>query len=105
MSEPMVVAEGVHKSYRMGDQRIHVLRGLDLRLEAGEALAVVGASGVGKSTLLHLLGMLDTPDSGAIRFEGRDLFRLSNRERARRRNELIGFVFQFYHLIPELSAL
>jgi lipoprotein-releasing system ATP-binding protein len=105
MSEPLLVAEGLRKNYVVGSTEIQVLRGLDLTLSEGESVAVVGASGVGKSTLLHLLGLLDTPDEGTVHHRGEDLFRLSPRQRAERRNLAFGFIFQFYHLIPELSAL
>jgi lipoprotein-releasing system ATP-binding protein len=103
MSE-VLRAEGIEKRYRMGDARIVVLDGLDLVLEDGEIAAVVGASGVGKSTLLHVLGLLDRPDAGSLRFRDRDVTALSGRERAALRNRAFGFVFQFYHLVPELTA-
>jgi lipoprotein-releasing system ATP-binding protein len=98
-------AEGVSKTYRMGDSIVEVLRDLDLSVAEGEIVAVVGASGVGKSTLLHILGVLDRPDSGRLWFRGRDVTGLNGSERARLRNRAFGFVFQFYHLIPELTAL
>jgi lipoprotein-releasing system ATP-binding protein len=105
MSDPLLHAENLSKTYVMGDQEIRVLRGLDLAIAPGEIVAVVGASGVGKSTLLHVLGLLDTPDEGTVYHRGEDLFRLPPTKRAERRNRVMGFVFQFYHLIPELSAL
>ncbi len=83
---------------------VTILRNVNLRVEAGESLAVVGASGSGKSTLLHLLGTLDTPTSGSLLFEGRDLTTLSPAEKARFRNRKLGFVFQFHHLLPEFST-
>ena len=89
----------------MGDAIVDVLRGVDLAVPAGEFLAIEGRSGSGKSTLLHLLGALDEPTSGHVSFDGRDLFSLSATERARVRNVSFGFVFQFYHLLPELSVL
>jgi lipoprotein-releasing system ATP-binding protein len=89
----------------MGSEEIHVLRGVELTLSRGEVVAVVGASGVGKSTLLNVLGLLDTPDRGTVTCDGEDLFSLAPAERADRRNRVFGFIFQFYHLIPELSAL
>ena len=84
---------------------IQVLKSVDLQLAKGEFLVIVGPSGSGKTTLLHLLGGLDRPSAGEIRFEGESLYRLSDRERARLRNRSFGFVFQFYHLVPELTAL
>lgn len=102
---PMLDARGLHKSYLMGKRPLEVLRGIDLRVERGEFLAVRGASGAGKSTLLHLLGGLDLPNSGTIIFDGSDLRTLPAAALARLRNRRIGFVFQAYHLLPELSAL
>ena len=96
---------GLKKAYRMGASPLEVLRGIDLLVKAGEMLAVVGPSGAGKSTLLHLLGGLDRPSSGQVRFQGKDLYTLTDRERALIRNRDFGFVFQFYHLVPELTAL
>ena len=98
-------ASNLHKSFRMGEESIHVLRGLDLAVKQGELLAIEGRSGEGKSTLLHLLGLLDEPDSGNISFEGRNLTSFSPAARAKVRNEVFGFVFQFYHLLPELNVL
>ena len=98
-------ASNLHKSFRMGEETINVLRGLDLAVRQGELLAIEGRSGEGKSTLLHLLGLLDEPDSGVISFEGKDLTSFSPAARAKVRNEVFGFVFQFYHLLPELSVL
>ncbi len=98
-------AEGIHKSYRMGATRVMVLKGVDLAVKKGEFVAIIGASGSGKSTLLHILGALDKPDKGAVKFEGRDLSRHSSGELNRFRNKMVGFVFQFYHLLDELSVL
>jgi len=89
----------------MGGSRLEVLRGVDLEVREGEILAILGKSGCGKSTLLHVLGWLDRPDQGTIHFDGRDQSRLSQSERAHLRNRVTGFVFQFYHLLPELTAL
>src|SRR5512146_2666256 len=107
MSESPVIlkAQNVHKSYRMGATRVVVLKGVDLVVREGEFVAIVGASGSGKSTLLHLLGGLDRPDKGTIQFQGRDVNRMGARELNRYRNERVGFVFQFYHLLDELSVL
>jgi len=104
-SPVLLQAEGVYKSYRMGATRVHVLKGIDVAVRQGEFMAVVGASGSGKSTLLHLLGGLDRPDKGTIRFDGRDLNRVGARELNRFRNHAVGFVFQFYHLLDELTVL
>lgn len=100
-----VVARGLNKSYRVGSSRIHVLRDLELDVARGEMVAVVGASGVGKSTLLHLLGGLDRPDSGAIEVAGTDLRALGDDALVEFRNRHVGFVFQFHHLLPEFDAL
>jgi len=105
MSEPLLAAERLAKAYRSGPRPIEVLRGLDLAIEAGEAVAVVGVSGVGKSTLLHVLGGLDRPDAGRLRFRGEDVFARDVAELARHRNRHVGFIFQFHHLLPEFSAL
>jgi len=98
-------AEGVYKSYRMGATEVKVLKGVDLAVKSGEFVAVVGASGSGKSTLLHILGALDNPDKGVVAFGGRDLRQFSGRQLNRFRNKMVGFVFQFYHLLDELSVL
>ena len=100
-----LVACGLEKAYRKGSVHIPVLKGVDLGVRHGELLSIVGASGSGKSTLLHLLGTLDAPDAGQIFLGGRRIDSLPLRERDRLRNEAIGYVFQFYHLLPELTAL
>ncbi len=97
-------AEGVSRSFAMGDERIEVLRGVDLSIAPGERLAIVGESGVGKSTLLHVLGTLDRPTSGRIAFRGEDLFSKSPEELASFRSRCLGFIFQFHHLLPEFDA-
>lgn len=102
---PLLHARGVVKRYRLGPQTLEVLRGVDLVVPRGAFVALRGASGAGKSTLLHLLGGLDTPDEGEIWFQGRNLAGLSQAELSRIRNRHIGFVFQAYHLLPELDAL
>jgi lipoprotein-releasing system ATP-binding protein len=104
MSEPLIRATGLCKNYGDG-RRIDVLVDLDLEVGAGEAVAIIGQSGVGKSTLLHVLGTLDRPSAGQVLFDGIDLFGLSEREQATFRNREIGFIFQFHHLLPDFSAL
>ncbi|HEY5626532.1 MAG TPA: ABC transporter ATP-binding protein [Nitrospira sp.] len=101
----MITVTGLHKSFVIGEQTLHVLKGIDLTIAHGELIAVVGASGAGKSTLLHILGLLDRPTKGAVHFEGQDLFQLSESAQAEFRNRRIGFVFQFHHLLPEFTAL
>ncbi len=103
MSDALVIARGVRKGYGSGERRVEVLRNLDLVVARGEMLAVAGPSGVGKSTLLHLLGLLDRPDGGELRLFGSDVAALSVEERARWRNRRIGFVFQFHALLPEFT--
>jgi ABC-type lipoprotein export system ATPase subunit len=104
--QPLLVdARQVRKTYRMGRRLIEVLRGVDLTIEAGEFLAVRGASGAGKSTLLHLVGGLDTPTAGEIWIGGERLDRMTGTVLSRFRNRRVGFVFQAYHLLPELNAL
>ena len=100
-----ITVSALNKRYRVGTQDIHVLRDLELSVDAGEMVAVMGASGVGKSTLLHLLGGLDRPDSGTVLVEGQDLGTISDDALVAFRNARVGFVFQFHHLLPEFSAL
>jgi lipoprotein-releasing system ATP-binding protein len=100
-----VTVAGLSKSYRAGEQPVDVLRDLDLSLEAGEMVAVVGASGVGKSTLLHVVGGLDRADAGRIDVAGVEVSTLPDDELVAFRNRHVGFVFQFHHLLPEFSAL
>jgi len=99
-----VEVTGLHKSYVVGAKSIHVLRDLDLNCAKGEMLAIVGASGVGKSTLLHLLGGLDQSDSGAVRVADADLTTMPAQDLVNFRNRHVGFVFQFHHLMPEFDA-
>jgi lipoprotein-releasing system ATP-binding protein len=98
-------AAGLEKSYHKGKVQVPVLRGVDLEVEHGELLAIVGASGSGKSTLLHVLGLLDEPDAGAVWLEGERIDDRPDRRRDDLRNRTFGFIFQFYHLLPELTAL
>ncbi|MBI5484921.1 MAG: ABC transporter ATP-binding protein [Deltaproteobacteria bacterium] len=101
----LLEVRGLCKTYTSGPNRVEVLSGIDLALEAGTTTALVGASGAGKSTLMHLLGALDRPTSGTVLFRGEDVFRKNDRELAVFRNRSIGFVFQFHHLLPEFTAL
>jgi len=94
-------AQGLCKSYRMGESKVKVLKGVDLAVKKGEFIAIVGASGSGKSTLLHILGALDDPDKGYVGFEGRDLSGFNSSQLNKFRNKMVGFVFQFYHLLDE----
>ena len=102
---PILEGRGLTKAYKVGGQKLEVLRGVDIEVGRGEILSILGKSGCGKSTLLHVLGWLDQPDQGQILYEGRDRSTIRAAERAHLRNEVMGFVFQFYHLLPELSAL
>jgi lipoprotein-releasing system ATP-binding protein len=102
---PFLTATNINKSYQVGNQRLHVLRDLDLTVERGEMVAVVGASGVGKSTLLHLLGGLDRADSGDISVGDSDVVAMADDALTAFRNRHVGFVFQFHHLLPEFTAL
>jgi ABC-type lipoprotein export system ATPase subunit len=105
MNEPFLSVRRVAKNYKMINRSLEVLRGVDLQVERGEFLALRGASGAGKSTLLHLIGGLDSPNSGEILFGGRDIAKFSESELTHFRNRRVGFIFQAYHLLPELSAL
>jgi lipoprotein-releasing system ATP-binding protein len=105
MSSTLLEIRGLCKTYEIGENRVEVLSGINLELEAATTTALVGASGAGKSTLLHLLGALDRPSAGTVCFRGDDIFRKNDRELASFRNRSIGFVFQFHHLLPEFTAL
>ena len=100
----MIEARNLHKVYQDGAVPLHVLKGVSLAIEPGEFVAITGPSGAGKSTLLHLLAGLDLPTEGEVLWEGRALSQMADRQRAALRNHAIGFVFQFYHLLPELTA-
>jgi lipoprotein-releasing system ATP-binding protein len=103
--ELLLKAAGLYKSYRSATKQIDVLKGLDLEIPAGRMIAIMGASGVGKSTLLHVLGALDRPESGEIHFEGKNLLQYSEEQLADFRNQKVGFVFQMHHLLPEFNAV
>jgi len=105
MSDALVEVQGLTKRFTTADGELEVLRDVNFRLEEGARVAIVGQSGVGKSTFLHVLGALDHPTAGSVRFRGEDVFAKSPDELARFRNVSLGFVFQFHHLLPEFSAL
>ena len=104
-SQPTLSSVALEKSYRKGDHRVSVLRGVEVALSRGEFLSVIGQSGSGKSTLLHLLGLLDAPDVGEIHLDGERIDDLPVTTRDELRNRVFGFIFQFYHLLPELTLL
>jgi lipoprotein-releasing system ATP-binding protein len=104
MPDVLLRAENLVKDYRIGRLPLRVLHGVSMQVHRGELLGIVGPSGAGKSTLLHLLGLLDTPTEGRVLHEGTDLASLSSAEQAHWRNRLFGFVFQFYHLLPDFTA-
>lgn len=103
--QPLLSVRDLHKHYRMGGKSLHVLRGAELDVSRGQWVTILGASGSGKSTLLHLLGGLDRVDDGTVTFDGRDIYKLRGSALDRYRNRHVGFVFQSYHLLPELTAL
>jgi len=98
-------ASNINKSYSRSGSVLHILKGIDLKIKEGEIVSIAGPSGAGKSTLLHVLGGLDQPDQGAVNLDGDDVYSLNDGPRAKMRNDKVGFVFQFYHLLPEFTAL
>jgi lipoprotein-releasing system ATP-binding protein len=104
-TEPILQVKGVHKHFGSGERRVDVLRGVDLTLSGQESIAVVGASGVGKTTLLHILGTLERPSAGEVIYEGVNVLTFPETQLAAYRNRSIGFVFQFHHLLSEFTAL
>ena len=105
MNNVILSATGIEKSYPQGSSKLEIIKGLDLEVHQGQALCIVGASGAGKSTLLHILGTLDQPTQGEVFFKGEKLFAKSEDDLAKFRNQKLGFVFQFHHLLREFSAL
>ncbi|MGW5313913.1 ABC transporter ATP-binding protein [Nocardia thailandica] len=103
-NQPLLELTGVVKEYHVGDERVRALDAVDLRIEAGEFTSIIGPSGSGKSTLLHLLGALDRPDSGSVRFRGTEIGGLDEEQQAEFRRHQVGFIFQFFNLLPTLSA-
>jgi len=101
----MLRADNIHKIYKDGKRELHVLKGVSLELRKDEVIAIAGPSGAGKSTLLHILGGIDKPSSGRVFLDNSDFYSLDDVKRAKFRNQKIGFVFQFYHLLPEFTAL
>jgi len=101
----MVLTDNLYKNYYLDSRTVEVLKGIDLEIYEGEIVAIMGPSGVGKSTLLHILGVLDRPTSGRVLIDDIDIFRFSDQKLAEYRNKTVGFVFQFHHLLPEFSAL
>ncbi|MCA9085155.1 MAG: ABC transporter ATP-binding protein [Planctomycetaceae bacterium] len=105
MSSPLISALAIEKSYTKGDHKVPVLRGAGLTAHRGEFISVVGQSGSGKSTLLHVMGLLDSPDIGEVLLDGRRIDNLNEAARDQLRNHVFGFIFQFYHLLPEMTLL
>lgn len=105
MNKLILQAKAIHKAYGNGPSEVKVLRGASLEVARGEFLVIMGSSGSGKSTLLHILGALDAPDRGSVHFQDQNVFEVSPRDRGLYRNRDVGFVFQFYHLLPELNVL
>jgi lipoprotein-releasing system ATP-binding protein len=105
MTTPIISAEAIQKTYTTGEHKVRVLRGAGLTATEGEFISVIGQSGSGKSTMLHVIGLLDSPDVGEVLYEGKRIDDLSESARDLLRNRVFGFIFQFYHLLPELSLL
>lgn len=104
-STPFIAMRDIYKSYNSSKSRLEILKGINFDIAAGETLAIVGASGIGKSTLLHILGTLDRPDKGSLIYDGQDVFSFNDTKLAGFRNRTVGFVFQFHHLLMEFTSL
>lgn len=105
MTKPLISAEAISKSYFKGQHKVPVLQGAGMKANRGDFISVIGQSGSGKSTLLHVMGLLDSPDIGEVMLDGNRIDNLSQKARDQLRNQVFGFIFQFYHLLPELSLL
>ncbi len=105
LATDLLVAKNIHKTYPQGSGRLHIIKGIDLTIKSNEALSIVGSSGAGKSTLIHILGTLDNPDEGQVLYKGKNLFQMNDEEMASFRNNSLGFVFQFHHLLSEFTAI
>ena len=105
MTQPLISALAIEKTYTKGEHKVPVLRGAGLKAQRGEFISVVGQSGSGKSTLLQIMGLLDSPDNGEVLLDGKRIDNLSQTARDQLRNRVFGFIFQFYHLLPELTLL
>lgn len=105
MNEPVVCAQAIRKGFQEGGKAIEILKSIDFQVTQGERVAILGSSGSGKSTLLNILGGLDQPDSGQVQIKGESLYQINERKRSRLRNQTLGFVYQFHHLLHEFSAL
>ncbi len=105
MNEPVVCAQAIRKGFQEGGKAIEILKSIDFQVMQGERVAILGSSGSGKSTLLNILGGLDQPDSGQVQIKGESLYQINERKRSRLRNQTLGFVYQFHHLLHEFSAL
>lgn len=103
--QPLIVAQDVHRTYKLGNKRVEVLRGIDLKIMQGERVFLCGASGAGKTTLLYTLAGLERPHQGRVQIAGEDLYEMSRREQSQLRNGKMGYIFQNYYLLPELTAL
>lgn len=105
MNKPLLEVKNLYKHFKTDKHRIDVLKGIDFEVYPGEGIAIIGASGVGKSTLLHILGTLERPSMGTVLYEGKNVFKLALKELARFRNQTVGFIFQFHYLLSEFNAL